>query len=95
MADVFLSYVRKDHPRAKQVADAPKATGYKVFYDAAIPPGSSWADSLPSGLKHEGQWITRGEKDILLRQGLGVTYTVTGQLQDAGRYDQDRLVASN
>lgn len=49
MADVFISYTRKDQEergRVVPIAEALKAEGYDVFYDVQIPPGSSWDQEL-------------------------------------------------
>lgn len=45
------------------------------------------------GRRYEGAYITRGRDAVLLRHGLGVTYAADGAVGEAGRFDNDRLVA--
>ena len=44
------------------------------------------------GHKYEGHFIQRGQDQVLLRHGLGVTYDVKGVVQEAGRYDNDKYL---
>jgi hypothetical protein len=44
------------------------------------------------GHKYEGRYIQRGQDQVLLRHGLGVTYDVKGVVQEAGRYDNDKYL---
>jgi hypothetical protein len=48
--------------------------------------------TFADGRRYEGQYITRGREANLLRHGLGVSYGADGQVQEAGRFDNDRFV---
>jgi formylglycine-generating enzyme required for sulfatase activity len=43
MADIFLSYVREDLDRAKQLVQALESSGWSVWWDRTILPGQSFA----------------------------------------------------
>jgi formylglycine-generating enzyme required for sulfatase activity len=50
MADIFLSYARPDRQRAQAVAQALGASGWSVFWDPRILPGSSWDEVIEAEL---------------------------------------------
>jgi hypothetical protein len=50
MADIFLSYVRSDAKRAKQVADALSARGWSVWWDVSLTPGVRFRDKIAEEL---------------------------------------------
>jgi adenylate cyclase len=50
MSDVFISYARSDEPRAKQVAEALQALGYKVWRDDELPAHRAYADVIEERL---------------------------------------------
>lgn len=50
--------------------------------------------TFADGRRYEGAYITRGREAVLLRHGLGVSYGADGQIAEAGRFDNDRLIAA-
>lgn len=54
MADVFLSYAREDARRVAPIVDVLRAAGWSVFWDQAIPPGSTWRQHLGGELAAAG-----------------------------------------
>ncbi|KAF0172974.1 MAG: toll/interleukin-1 receptor domain-containing protein [Hyphomonadaceae bacterium] len=46
MADIFLSYQRRDQTRARLIVKALQAHGYSVFFDPDIRVGEYWSDRL-------------------------------------------------
>src|SRR5262245_52995667 len=46
MADIFLSYSRKDVARAEPLVRALQRDGYRVFWDPSIEPGAEFAAVL-------------------------------------------------
>ena len=51
MADIFLSYDRDDHLRAKQLATALAALGWDVWWDRKIVPGTSYRVAIAQELE--------------------------------------------
>jgi len=52
MADIFLSYAREDHGRAKVLAHALEAQGWSVWWDPVIPAGRTFHDVIDEELEN-------------------------------------------
>jgi hypothetical protein len=50
MADIFLSYAKKDREFARRITDALEALGWSVWWDREIPAGQTWRDVLENAL---------------------------------------------
>jgi hypothetical protein len=50
MADIFISYARKDHAKTQWLASALEAKGWRVFWDRTIPPGKTWREYIGTEL---------------------------------------------
>ena len=50
MADIVLSYAREDRGQAKLVADALEHSGWSVWWDRAILPGTSYRQVIEAQL---------------------------------------------
>jgi adenylate cyclase len=51
MSDVFVSYAREDEPRARELSDALRTRGYRVWRDEEIPAHRAYADVIQERLK--------------------------------------------
>lgn len=51
MADIFLSYARKDTDKAKQLVEHLEQHGLDVWWDPEIDPGTQWADVIEGQLE--------------------------------------------
>lgn len=51
MADVFISYSRKDEARARLVFEKLRAEGFSVWWDPSISPGQKWDQVICSALE--------------------------------------------
>ena len=51
MSDVFVSYARSDEPRAKRVAEALRALGYRVWRDDELPAHRPYSEVIEERLK--------------------------------------------
>lgn len=51
MADIFLSYSRKDSDVAQRLASVLEARGWNVFWDRTIPAGKTWREVIGSALE--------------------------------------------
>ncbi len=51
MADIFLSYARKDRKRGDALAKALEGLGWSVFWDPTIPAGLTWDDYIGGELE--------------------------------------------
>ncbi len=54
MADIFISYSRKDVERVRPLVIRLEAEGWSVFWDRNIPPGKGWREVLESELAPAG-----------------------------------------
>jgi len=50
MFDIFLSYSRKDIIEAQEIAKYLSSAGYKIWWDASIPPGKRFDDVIQETL---------------------------------------------
>ena len=50
MADIFISYSKKDAERARQLVQHLSAQGWSVFWDRNVPPGKQWREVLEAEL---------------------------------------------
>ena len=50
MADIFISYARFDHERAKALAEALEKEDYSVWWDPKIPPGKTFDEVIAEAL---------------------------------------------
>ncbi len=46
MNDIFISYAREDKPQARRLALALEERGWRVWWDAEIPPGETWDEVI-------------------------------------------------
>lgn len=51
MTDIFISYSRQDSDRVRPLAEALADSAWSVFWDRAIPVGSTWAETIGSKLE--------------------------------------------
>lgn len=51
MQDIFLSYKKEDADRVRLLAEALEREGFSVWWDRAIPPGSTWAQVIEKAIK--------------------------------------------
>lgn len=49
--NVFISYAKADSQIAEKVADGLKRSGFSVWYDAALLPGTLWSDAVSQALR--------------------------------------------
>jgi adenylate cyclase len=90
MTDVFVSYARKDEPRAQQVADTLRQCGRSVWRDEDLPAHRPYADVIQERLKSakavvvlwstessKSQWV-RAEADEARSAGTLVQATLDG-----------------
>jgi hypothetical protein len=50
MADIFISYAKKDRSRVEPLAKALMEQGWSVFWDRAIPGGKTWDEVIEKEL---------------------------------------------
>ena len=50
MSDIFISYSRKDRPRAEQLANALEAQGWSVWWDTRLKGGEIWDEVIENAL---------------------------------------------
>ena len=50
MSDVFISYSKKDRPRAEQLANALEAQGWSVWWDTRLKGGEIWDEVIENAL---------------------------------------------
>jgi TIR domain len=50
MADIFISYERSDHPRARAIAEALEQQGWSVWWDRKILPGATFDKTIEKAL---------------------------------------------
>lgn len=50
MHDIFLSYKKEDAERIRVLVDALEREGFSVWWDRAIPPGSTWAQVIEKAI---------------------------------------------
>lgn len=80
MVDVFISYSRDNRDRVAQIANAVKAAGYDVWWDAELPPHKSYGDVITekigmakaaivvwSHTSAKSEWV-RAEADVARNQ---------------------------
>jgi len=92
MADVFVSYARPDEPHAVRVAEALRASGYRVWRDDELPAHRSYADVIEERLQAakavvvlwsadaaKSQWV-RAEADAARTAGSLVQVSVDGTI---------------
>jgi uncharacterized protein (TIGR02145 family) len=63
MSDIFISYSKQDHKRAKDVATRLIQEGWSVFWDRNIPVGSNWDEILEKELNTARVIVTLWSKD--------------------------------
>lgn len=51
MSDIFISYAREDLPRVEPLANALEATGWSVWWDPLIDPGTTFSMAIEEALK--------------------------------------------
>ena len=51
MADIFVSYARKDQERVVTIVELLESQGWSVFWDRTIPPGKSWRNYIGKALE--------------------------------------------
>ena len=54
MADIFLSYARKDLERVRPLTELLEQQRWTVFWDRRLEPGGKWPDVLDVELKRAG-----------------------------------------
>lgn len=54
MADIFLSYSRKDVEAARPLAEALRQQGWTVFWDRGLEPGGKWPEALKREVDQAG-----------------------------------------
>ena len=82
MADVFLSYSRKDYEQALQVADRLKEAGCSIFWDRDLEAGAQWPEVIEEQLRNAGavvvlwsenstesEWV---QEEALIARDLGI-----------------------
>ena len=92
MSDVFVSYAREDEPRAQQLAEALRSSGYRVWRDEEIPAHRPYAEVIQERLKGakavvvlwsgdaaKSQWV-RSEADAARHLGTLVQVTIDGSV---------------
>lgn len=80
MVDVFISYSRDNKDRVAVIADAVKAAGYEVWWDAELPPHRSYGDVITEKIgsakaaivvwshsSAQSEWV-RAEADVARNQ---------------------------
>ncbi|MCW1429201.1 TIR domain-containing protein [Novosphingobium sp. JCM 18896] len=80
MVDVFISYSRNDQAKVAVLARAVEAAGYKVWWDAELPPHESYGDVITDKIAHakaaivvwsptavKSEWV-RAEADMARNQ---------------------------
>ena len=83
MADIFLSYARKDLERVRPLTEALEQQRWTVFWDRRLEPGGKWPDVLEVELKRAGcvvvawskasaasSWVRKEAESGLQRDGL-------------------------
>ena len=88
--EIFISYARRDEPRAKRVADALMAQGYGVWRDDELPVHRAYSEVIEERLQAAGavvviwsaegvksQWV-RAEADAAREKGTLVQVSVDG-----------------
>jgi len=51
---VFVSYARADQPTVRRLVEALEAEGFEVWWDADVPPGEGWRDTIEAALDGAG-----------------------------------------
>ena len=65
MADVFISYVHRDHPRIVELSDALEAEGFTTWWDRQIGGGARFASQIEKELKAARAVVVAWSNDSL------------------------------
>lgn len=100
MSDIFISYARKDQPRARMLADALAAKGWSVWWDPKIQAGKAFDRVIEQAIaeakcvvviwsKHSvnSDWV-RAEATNGLERGILVSVTIDDELNLPLRFTQ-------
>src|SRR5215204_6652969 len=92
MSEIFISYARSSEEQAKQVEQALRAAGYRVWRDDELPAHRAYADVIEERLKSadavvvlwsaeavKSQWV-RAEADAARAAGSLVQATLDGTI---------------
>ena len=88
MSDVFVSYARSDEPRARQVAEALRAQGYRVWRDDELPAHRAYTDVIEERLKSANAVVVLWSADAAKSQWVRSEANVA---RSAGTLVQARL----
>jgi formylglycine-generating enzyme required for sulfatase activity len=88
MADIFISYAKKDRSRVEPLAKALEDQGWSVFWDRAIPGGKTWDEVIEeeldtakcvvvvwSNISKSSRWV-RAEAEEGLKRGILVPVSI-------------------